>query len=149
MTLETRATVVQVGNQYTLVQAAQGNGCSQCSGKGCGSGKLNQLFCSKPRQFQVDNPIQAGAGEEVIVCVADGAVLNGVGLVYLLPLLCLVIGATSGNIFAVRPELKEGYAAAGAGVGLIFGFIIARWVASRQSRQQNRPYIARRWTIDN
>ncbi|MCR4298460.1 MAG: SoxR reducing system RseC family protein, partial [Gallionella sp.] len=92
--LETRAIVVQVDGQYAFVQANQGNGCGQCSGKGCGTGKLSQLFCSKPRQFQVDNPVNAGVGDEVIVSVAEGAVLRGIGLVYLLPLLLLLTGAT-------------------------------------------------------
>jgi len=46
--LETRAIVVQVEGKHALVQANQGNGCGQCGGKGCGTGKLSQLFCSKP-----------------------------------------------------------------------------------------------------
>jgi len=148
MTLETRATVVEVGEKYTLVTAASANGCSQCNGKGCGSGKLTQLFCSKPRQFQVDNPIQARAGDEVVVSVAEGAVMRGIGLVYLLPLLLLVIGASLGNILAATAASADLYSALGAGGGLIFGFLVAKYVASRQNRQQNRPYIARRWVAE-
>lgn len=143
--LETRAIVVQVNGQLTLVQANQGNGCEQCNGKGCGTGKLSQMFCSKPRQFQVDNPIDARVGDEVIVSVAEGAVLRGIGLVYLLPLLLLVIGAMLGSGWAAQPEHRDGYAAAGALLGLAAGFMLARWISSRQARQQTRPYIARQW----
>jgi len=143
--LETRAIVVQVDGQGALVQADQGNGCGQCNGKGCGTGKLSQLFCSKPRQFQVDNPIKANVGDEVIVSVAEGAVLRGISLVYALPLLLLVVGAALGNIWAVQPEQRDGYAAVGALCGLAAGFVFARWISLRQGGGRSRPYIARQW----
>jgi len=135
--------VVQVDGRYALVQANQGNGCGQCNGKGCGTGKLSQLFCSKPRQFRVDNPVNAGIGDEVIVSVAEGAVLRGIGLVYLLPLLLLVTGAMLGSLLAGQPEQRDIYAAAGALSGLVAGFVFAKWVSSHRSRRQNLPCIAR------
>ena len=143
--LETRAIIVQVGGQYALVQANQGNGCEQCNGKGCGTGKLSQLFCSKPRQFQVDNPINASVGDEVVISVADGAVLRGIGLVYLVPLVLLVMGAMLGSSFAAQPEQRDGYAATGALFGLAIGFVIAKWVSLRQAKSNHQPYIARLW----
>lgn len=141
--LETRAIVVQVEGKHALVQANQGNGCGQCGGKGCGTGKLSQLFCSKPRQFQVDNPVNAGVGDEVIVSVAEGAVLRGIGLIYLLPLLLLLTGATLASLLATQPEQRDIYAAAGALFGLVIGFVFARWVSLSQPRHQSLPYIAR------
>ncbi len=146
--LETRAIVVQIDGQHALVQANQGNGCGQCNGKGCGTGKLSQLFCSEPRRFQVDNPINAAVGDEVIVSVRDGAVMRGIGLVYVLPLVLLVAGALFGSLCAGQPEQRDGFAAAGAFIGLLGGFALARWIAVRQNPQQNRPYIARLWRED-
>lgn len=146
--LETRAIVVQIQGQHALVQANQGNGCEQCNGKGCGTGKLSQMFCSKPRQFQVDNPIDAGVGDEVIVSVADGAVLQGIGLVYLLPLALLLAGAMLGGASAASPEQRDAYAGVGAALGLLLGFAAAKWFASRRTLQHNRPYIARQFSGD-
>lgn len=143
--LETHVIVVRVDGQYALVQASQDNGCGQCSGGGCGKGNLSRLFCSEPRQFRVGNPINASIGDEVVVSVADGAVLRGIGLAYLLPLALLVTGAMLGNNCAVQAEQRDGYAAAGAVIGLIGGFVLSGWIASRRTRQQNLPYIARRW----
>lgn len=143
--LETRAIVVQINGQHALVQANQGNGCEQCNGKGCGTGKLSQLFCSKPRQFQVENPIDAKVGDEVIVSVADGAVLQGIGLVYLLPLVLLLVGAALGNAWAVQPEQRDGYAGVGAALGLLLGFVAAKWFSSRHALRNNRPYVARKF----
>ncbi|TAN71189.1 MAG: Fis family transcriptional regulator [Gallionella sp.] len=143
--LETRAIVVRVDGRHALVRANQGNGCGQCSGKGCGAGKLSQLFCGKPRQFQVDNPIGASVGDEVVVSVADGAVLRGIGLVYLLPLALLAAGAMLGSVCAAQVEQRDFYAAAGAGLGLVGGFVLSRWIVSGQAHQQNLPFIARQW----
>ena len=143
--LETRAIVVKIEGQHALVQSNQGNGCDQCNGKGCGTGKLSGLFCNKPRHFQVDNQINAGVGDEVIVSVAEGAVLRGIGLVYLLPLLLLVIGAGIGSALTTQLAQRDGYAAAGSLIGLVGGFALSKWIVSRQARQQNLPYIARQW----
>jgi sigma-E factor negative regulatory protein RseC len=146
MTLEARAVVRRVEGGQTFVESAQASGCGQCSGKGCGTGKLSQLFCSQPRQFQVDNPIGAVSGDLVVVSVADGAVLRGIGLVYLLPLALLVAGAALGNSMAVQDELRDGYAAAGAACGLVVGFLLSRWLDSKQARRL--PRIVRQWRGD-
>ena len=146
MTLETRAAVVRVEGQIAFVESAQTSSCGQCSGKGCGTAKLSRAFCSEPRQFQVDNPIGAKVGDQVVVSVADGAVLRGIGLVYLLPLVLLAVGVSLGNVMAEQEGQRDGYAAAGAALGLLGGFLLARWLASRQSRRL--PRIVRQWRGD-
>jgi len=142
--LETRAVVVGVKNYHAEVMAHQGNGCSVCNGKGCGSGKLTQLFCSKPRQFRVENRINACVGDDVIVSVPEGAVLRGVGLVYLLPLVLLFGGASWAGSWAVQQGQRDAYEAAGALFGLLTGFLFAKWFSSRQHQQT--PYIARHFS---
>ena len=142
MMLETRAIVVQKDNKFTLVQSSGANGCSACEGKGCGSGKLTQLFCSKPRQFKVENRINASVGDEVIVSVAEGAVLRGISLVYLLPLALMFAGASLAGGW-VEGVQRDGYAAAGALTGLLVGFVVAKWLSMRAASQQ--PYIARQF----
>ena len=141
--LETRAIVLQTERQLAQVVASSANGCSACSGKGCGSTKLTQLFCSRPRQFKVENRINAAVGDEVIVSVADGAVLRGIGLVYLLPLALMFAAATLAARFAADAAQRDGYAAAGAMLGLLVGFLFARWLSMRLARQ--RPFIARQF----
>lgn len=138
MMLETRAIVVQKDGNLTLVEASGASGCSACEGKGCGSSKMTQLFCNKPRQFKVDNRINAGVGDEVIVSVVEGAVLRGISLVYLLPLVLMFAGASLAGGWV---EERDGYAAVGALSGLVVGFVIAKWLSRRETRQQ--PYIAR------
>ena len=143
--LETRAIIVQTEGQFAQVQVSQADGCEQCNGKGCGTGKLSQLFCSKPRQFQVDNQINASVGDQVIISVAEGAVLRGIGLVYLLPLMLLLVGAVIGNSLAEQAEQRDSYSAVGALLGLVAGFVFAKWMSSRQVKNHSQPYIARQW----
>ncbi len=144
--LETRATVMQVSPQSALVRANQVSGCEQCNGKGCGSSKVAQLFCHTPRQFEVENAIGAVVGDEVIISVADGAVLRGIGLVYLLPLALLVSGGGLVSMLTEQSEQHEGLVALGSIAGLLVGFVLAKWLAARLARRQSQPYIARHWT---
>lgn len=143
--LEKRAVVVETHEGYALVRASQASGCEQCAGKGCGSSKLSQLFCSKPRLFQADNQINASIGDQVIISIADGAVLRGIGLVYMLPLLLSLGGAVVGNSLALQTGQRDGDAAIGALLGLTIGFALARWISSRQIRSCFQPYITRHW----
>ncbi|HEY0666275.1 MAG TPA: SoxR reducing system RseC family protein [Gallionella sp.] len=141
--LETRAVVVRVEGKTTLVRADQGNGCGQCSGKGCGTGKLSQLFCSEPRQFQVENPINAQVGDEVIVSVVQGSVLRGITLLYGLPLFLLMVFASIGATIGEPQGHADRYAALGSAVGLAVGFVLAWLISSRQGQKHAKPYITR------
>jgi sigma-E factor negative regulatory protein RseC len=141
--LETRAVIVRIEGRHALVQASQASGCEHCSGKGCGASKLSGMFCSKPRLFQVENPINADVGDEVIISIAEGSILRGIGLVYLMPLLLLVTGAMLGSYWAELPGLRDGYAAAGAMIGLTAGFAIAKLISSFRDGNRSGAVIAR------
>ena len=143
--LETRATIIEIKADHAIVAANQVSGCEQCDGKGCGSSKVAQMFCNKPRQFEVDNPIGAKLGDDVIISVADGAVLRGISLLYLMPIAFLVLGGGLASMFASSTQGSDVYVACGGGIGLLLGFVAARWVSMWQSRLQNRPFIARQW----
>ncbi len=149
--LETRAVVIQVEGREAVVEASHGGGCGQCSGdKGCGSGKLSQLFCSsQPRRFRVLNSISARPGDEVVITVADGAVLRGATVLYLLPLATLLAGGGAGSFLAPDAASRDVYGALGALLGIVAGFGCARFLARRQAGAgQGQPCIARRWQGD-
>lgn len=133
--LEMRAIVVQVQGDEASVQAL-GEGCGHCSSEGgCGSGTLSKLFCSnKPRIFKVLNQAQAGVGDEVQVTLPDGVLLRGVMLMYLLPLALLLSGGIVGRGLADDAGLRDGYAVAGAVIGLLSGFMLAKWLPPKAGR---------------
>ncbi len=131
--LETRAVVTKIEGTEALVEAVQGGGCGQCSGsKGCGSGKLSQMLCVRPRVFRVRNQIGANVGDQVQVAVADGTVLRGALTLYGLPLLLALGGALLGAHWAGAAEMRDAGAAIGAAAGLAGGFLLAGFIASRK-----------------
>jgi len=130
--LETRAVVTRLEGTEALVEAVQGGGCGQCGGAGCGSGKLSQVFCVRPREFRVRNDIGAAVGQEVQVAVADGTVLRSALTLYGLPLLLLIAGALCGAHWMGNTAGRDAAAAIGAAAGLLTGFLLAGGIASRQ-----------------
>ena len=130
--LETRAIVVHVSGDEALVESKGGLGCGNCdSVQGCSSGKLSQLFCSKPRQFRVKNDANASVGDEVRVTLPEGVLLRSSVLMYVLPLVLLLAGAMLGALWAGEAANSDGYALAGALFGLVTGFLLAKWVSRR------------------
>jgi sigma-E factor negative regulatory protein RseC len=143
--LETRVIVVKLEASEAIVETVQGGGCGLCgSGKSCGSGKLSQLLCVRPRQFRVHNGINARIGEEVQVTVADGVLLRSALTLYGLPLLFLFVGALLGGLWVDSTAGHDAGAAMGAAAGLLIGFPLAGYFASRQRASTMAfPTIAR------
>lgn len=132
--LETRAIVVRLQGDEVFVEAKSGGGCGHCdSEKGCGSGKLSQLFCSGSRQFKVKNEARAMVGDEVQITLADGVLLRSSILMYLIPLALLLGGGMLGTHWASDAASRDGYAALGSFLGLLVGFSLARGLSKRQS----------------
>jgi sigma-E factor negative regulatory protein RseC len=126
--LEMRAVVIQVQGEEASVQPLGTGGCGHCdSAGGCGSGTLTKVFCSsKPRHFTVRNQARARVGDEVRVSLPDGVLLRGAVKMYLLPLALLFVGGISGVSLASDAVSRDVYAVAGAVIGLLLGFIMAR-----------------------
>lgn len=126
--LEMRAIVIQVQGEEASVQPLGKGGCGHCSSEGgCGSGTLSKLFCSsEPRQFLVRNAARAKVGDEVQVSLPDGVLLRGAVKMYVLPMLLLLVGAIVGVAWASEAASRDAYAVAGAVIGLLVGFMLAR-----------------------
>jgi sigma-E factor negative regulatory protein RseC len=146
--LETRAKVVQVNGREAWVEVDSSAGCNMCKSEGgCGSSKLGQLFCSASRRFRADNSIDAHVGDEVLVVVADGTILRGVGLMYLIPLVLLLAGALLGTVWAGSSSAEQdGYAVTGAVLGLAAGLISSRWLSAHAEKGRFQAYLTRRAT---
>jgi sigma-E factor negative regulatory protein RseC len=131
---ETRAIVMRVEGMEAIVEPVQGGGCGLCAGgKGCGSGRISQALCARPRQFRVHNEVNAGIGDEVLVAVADGILFRSALILYGLPLLLLFTGALSGAHWMGGSEGQhDAGAVIGAAAGLLAGLLLARFIASRQ-----------------
>lgn len=126
--LEMRAIVIQVKGEEASVQPLSTGGCGHCDSEGgCGSGTLTKLFCSnKPRQFKVSNEAGASVGDEVQVSIPDGVLLRGAMKMYMLPLILLLAGGVAGVGLSGEVASQDAYAVAGAVLGLLLGFVLAK-----------------------
>ena len=126
--IEMRAIVIQLDGREASVQPVGTGGCGHCDSEGgCGSGTLTKVFCGdKPRQFKVRNDVSAKIGDEIQVSVPDGVLLRGAIKMYVLPLILLLAGGIAGVGMAGEGAGRDAYAAAGAVVGLLLGFVLAR-----------------------
>lgn len=126
--IEMRAIVIQLDGREASVQPVGTGGCGHCDSEGgCGSGTLTKVFCGdKPRQFKVRNDVSAKIGDEIQVSIPDGVLLRGAIKMYVLPLILLLAGGIAGVGMAGESAGRDAYAAAGAVVGLLLGFVLAR-----------------------
>lgn len=131
--IETRAVVISLSGNEALVETRQGGGCGHCdSENGCGSGKLSQLFSTRPRRFRVRNEANVQVGSDVTVSLSEGLLLRSALLMYILPLVSLFAGAAIVGLWAPDAGSADGYAVLGALTGLVLGFVLARILALRQ-----------------
>ncbi|MFA6904376.1 MAG: SoxR reducing system RseC family protein [Gallionellaceae bacterium] len=131
--MQTRAVIIRLEGRDALVESAQGGGCGNCDSEGgCGSGKLAQLFCNEPRRFRVRNDSNAQVGAVVEVNLPDGMLLHSALLMYTLPLVLLIAGATIGMQWSYDAASSDAYAAIGGLAGLVLGFAIVKVLTARQ-----------------
>lgn len=127
--IEMRAIVVQLQGEDASVRPIGTGGCGHCNSEGgCGSSTLTKMFCSdKPRQFKVRNEVSAKVGDEIQVSIPDGVLLRGAMKMYVLPLILLLVGGIAGSSLAGGETVgRDAYAVAGAVIGLLLGYILAR-----------------------
>ena len=141
--IEMQARVVQLENDGTAwVESVPSGSCSSCASSGgesetggCGAGKIGQIFTIKAKKFRVVDTINSQLGDEVVIGIADGSVLRGSAVVYMLPLLLIFIGAILAAQFA--PVAQRDIASIfGAACGFIAGAV---WLFQFSRRASNDP----------
>lgn len=121
--IETQAVVVRVEGAVAFVQAERKSSCSGCSESSCGTSVLANFFGQQQPQYRARNDVGAKVGDRVVVGMNETALFQGTLLLYLLPLALLFIGAVLGASLAATAESRDGYAVAGAALGLVAGFV--------------------------
>ncbi|MBV2235253.1 MAG: SoxR reducing system RseC family protein [Sterolibacterium sp.] len=128
--MENRGTVTCVEGAYALVEVRPVSaGCGRCHETGgCGGGLLTEALRPKGMtRYRLKNTIGAQVGDEVVLRVAEGAVLRVALLAYLLPVICLIVGAA----IATAIYAEDHMALAGAVSGLLLGLLVLRLLQSR------------------
>jgi sigma-E factor negative regulatory protein RseC len=112
---------------------------------GCGSAALAKVWGDRPSRVRAISTLPLQPGDTVMVGLAEGALLRGSLLVYLLPLTLLLAGALLGQAAFAGAGEEPVVLAGAAGLGL--GFVAAR-IGSRRWRSDARfqPVVVRRLT---
>ena len=126
--------VVAVEPGALWVETIRQSTCGSCAAnKGCGHGLLNRIADGRTGYIRVlAGP--AGTGDcaiddQVRISIPEQVILRGSLVVYVLPLLCMLVGAAGADI--LWPAGSELAAIGGALAGLLLGFALVRWHAWR------------------
>jgi len=132
--LEQTVEVMKTAPDGIWVRAVEPSGCGTCSGQGCSSRRIAELFQRKPRLFLVDCDLSLAPGDRAVVGIADGSVLKSALRAYGMPLGLMLAGALLAQ--AVQPG--DGPAL----IGMLLGGMTG-WLAGRGGRTA-RPVVLRR-----
>jgi len=139
--IEEQGKVVRAEPGVAWIHTNRKQACTGCQARaGCGVGLFYQALGVRGRDIKVLDPIGTKPGDQVVVGLADNALVSGAVRLYLLPLLLLLAGATVGHYFA--GEAGSIFLAIG---GLIGGFgLVARFSRRVANNPDFQPVILRR-----
>lgn len=131
--IEERARVVAVEGPYAWLEGGA-TACGGCGARGaCGTAAVAGWLARHRRRVRALNRAGARPGEEVVVGLAEGALVRGSLLVYLVPLAAMISGAVAGVAWF---GAGDGPAAAGALTGLAMALV---WLRRRLARLRDDP----------
>ena len=135
--IEQQGQVLAVSGDLASVRLGGSSGCPACdAGKGCGAGVFGRLLQRKPAVLDLDNTLDAHAGQAVVVGLPESLFLRLVFRLYLTPLLAGLAGAALGHYLSVRagagPAVTDGLS--------LLGAIMAALIALAWSRKRSREF---------
>jgi sigma-E factor negative regulatory protein RseC len=124
--------VIRIEDGHAVVEIGpRAVGCGRCQEPGgCGAPTMSTGSAKQKRQYRLPNDIGVGLGDDVVLAMADGALLKVALLAYLLPVALLIAGAAIG---ATLSPSSDSLALSGAAVGLGLGLVALRWAQTRMS----------------
>lgn len=135
--IEETAHVVATEGEDAWVETERRSSCGSCSAKGCGTGALSKILGTRVQRLKVRNPIDAKAGDTVVLGIEEGVLIQGSVMVYILPLLLMLGGGLLGE--ALAPQWgsdPEGLSLFFGVLGLVAGFL---WLRRYNRRVANNP----------
>ncbi|HAO32259.1 MAG TPA: SoxR reducing system RseC family protein [Candidatus Competibacter sp.] len=142
--IEERARVMEAGSGYAWLEIQRRTACGGCqTSAGCGTAVLATLWEGKTIRVRAVSATPLQPGDEVIVGLADGVLLRGAVLVYLLPVILLLLGSALGQ--AAFGAAGEALVALSGLLGLGLGLLAARALAGRfRDDDRYQPVVLRR-----
>ena len=145
--IEEQIEVIEViGNQIVL-QAETKSVCGSCAvNKGCGTSLLSKVVGRKFTRFQVENSVNAVAGDTIVVGIPEDAILKGSLVMYMLPVVAMLAFAIFFDFFLPLSLQSRDLAIAGVSIfGLFLGFASSRWYFQRRINAEHfSPVVLRK-----
>ena len=145
--IEERARVIAVENGQLLLEAQTRASCSACAVKqGCGTAVVSRWIGRKFTRFQAPNTVNARVGDEVVVGLAEEAMLKGSVLVYLLPLLAMIgFALLADSLIAADTASRDLMVLIAAVAGFSLMLVISRLLLSTGSNSSKlTPVVLRK-----
>ena len=147
--IEENGIVVGVEKDSFMVQTQRTSTCGTCSAKaGCGTGLLSKWLNRNQKTIRVLNPSATplNIGDEVVIGVAEHALVTGSFAVYILPLIFIFLLTAAADNFANNSEgIGEGFVIFVAFSAIVLSLFGIR-IFSRHIRNDRRyqPVLVRK-----
>lgn len=140
--LEETGEVLSIGGEGVRVQTIRQSSCSSCSAaKGCGQKLLASVGQGQRFEVLAENSLELNlrTGDQVILGLAESALLQASMLAYMLPLLALAAFAGVAQWLGATEHLVIITGIVGLGAGLL----LTKWRVSSAASEQYQPQILR------
>jgi len=145
--IEETARVIAIENNQLLLEAETRAACNACAAKqGCGTSVLSKWVGRKFTRFQAPNTVNARVGDQVVVGLAEEAMLKGSVFVYLLPLLAMIGSALlADGLISTDAASRDLLVVVSAVAGFVVMLFISRWFLSTSTnRSRLTPVVLRK-----
>jgi sigma-E factor negative regulatory protein RseC len=136
--------VLEVQGEWAWVACRRQVECARCAeGRGCGGGVLGRLLGDRLHKVRAaTGSMDVAPGDQVLIGLAEDAVMRAAAAVYLVPLLLALAGGGAAVALSGGGDLP---AIVGAIAGLLVGFRWARGYGRRNAADPSlQPVILRR-----
>jgi len=146
--IEELGVVVSVQDDWAEVEGQRRGSCGGCVANGaCGTSLIARYLGRKRLLLRAYNSIGAGPGDQVVLGVPEGGLLEASFVAYLVPLLAMIGGGVTGEYIAGL--LTPAFAQATSVLGGLGALAAALWWLGRFGRAKSlddryRPRILRR-----
>jgi len=145
--IEERARVIAVENNQLLLEAETRAACNACAAKqGCGTSVLSKWVGRKFTRFQAPNTVNARVGDEVVVGLAEEAMLKGSVFVYLLPLLAMIgFALLADSLISTDTASRDLLVLVSAVAGFALMLVISRlFLSTGSNKSRLTPVVLRK-----
>ncbi len=145
--IEETARVIAIEDNQLLLEAETRAACNACAARqGCGTSVLSKWVGRKFTRFQAPNTVNARVGDEVVVGLAEDAMLKGSVVVYLLPLLAMIgFALLADGLVSTDTASRDLLVLISAIAGFVLMLILSRrFLATSSNRSRLTPVVLRK-----